>query len=674
MAYTIAYTDEPNKGTITVEDGTINQETSLDIPGRNSTAYGTAIGENFLHLLENFASATEPARPIEGQLWYDSTPGAEQLKVYDGTNWVASGGLKKADAEPQAADSLIGDLWVDTDNQQLYLFSGSGWVLVGPQFSDGLATGASPLNITGTDNNTYTAIIVEVAAQPVAIIASETFTPKTVIPGFSTIQPGINLSSRDISGDGISKYYGTSEKAESLIVGNENVPAANFLRGDTTSTTQFPINVQNNQGVNYGINAELNVGVEGQAGIIQHQIEGSNIDLRVRNSGTTRTVIRVDSNLRVGINNEAPDEALDVTGNIQSSGVLKVNDTTQSNTIGTGSAIIKGGLGVAKNTYVGGTLNVAGITTTQNMLPDTNNLRNSGEPNQRWANVYATTFVGNLTGNVSGTVSGRAGSADKLTSATTFRLTGDVVADDFVFDGQTGGSLKTFSATISNDIIAGKENVLTSEVDDEILLNRVSGDTGLKKITRRNLLSAVPTNPPGVILPFGGSEAPVGWVLCDGSEYRIADYQALFDAIGYNWKPRSQLATGFFAVPDFRGRVPLGKDNMGGTSADVVTKASADTVGATDGSEDVTIALENLPEHEHDLRGPSGDQYYAIRDVSGTPNDNEAIIYDAPTATGNGQAYPSSGGVLNTGSLGESLDIMNPYATVLYIIYTGRTV
>ena len=56
--------------------------------------------------------------------------------------------------------------------------------------------------------------------------------------------------------------------------------------------------------------------------------------------------------------------------------------------------------------------------------------------------MYATTFVGNLTGNVSGTVSGRAGSADKLTSATTFRLTGDVAAEDIIFDGQTGGSIK----------------------------------------------------------------------------------------------------------------------------------------------------------------------------------------------------------------------------------------
>ena len=56
MAYTIAYTDQANKGTITIEDNTLNTTTDLKIPGRNTTAYGTAIAENFLHLLENFAS------------------------------------------------------------------------------------------------------------------------------------------------------------------------------------------------------------------------------------------------------------------------------------------------------------------------------------------------------------------------------------------------------------------------------------------------------------------------------------------------------------------------------------------------------------------------------------------------------------------------------------------
>ena len=75
----------------------------------------------------------------------------------------------------------------------------------------------------------------------------------------------------------------------------------------------------------------MNIGIEGNAGIIQHLLQDSNIDLRVRNAGTSKTVIRVDSDLKVGINNEAPEEALDVTGNLQSSGVLKLNDTTCNN-------------------------------------------------------------------------------------------------------------------------------------------------------------------------------------------------------------------------------------------------------------------------------------------------------------------------------------------------------
>ena len=136
MAYTISYTDAANKGTIVLEDNTLNTTTSLQIPGRNTTAYGSAIATNFLHLLENFAFNTAPSNGVEGQLWYDNTAGSESLKVYDGTNWVSAAGIKKAVAAPDVSASQLGDLWVDTDNQQLYLFSGSGWVLIGPEFSD----------------------------------------------------------------------------------------------------------------------------------------------------------------------------------------------------------------------------------------------------------------------------------------------------------------------------------------------------------------------------------------------------------------------------------------------------------------------------------------------------------------------------------------------------------
>ena len=110
MPYNIPFTDEANKGNITVEDSSINTETSMKLPGRLTTDYGQSVNENFLHLLENFANASPPANPVEGQLWYDTTQNVDQLKIYDGTNWVAAGGLKKGPFEPEITNSVAGQL------------------------------------------------------------------------------------------------------------------------------------------------------------------------------------------------------------------------------------------------------------------------------------------------------------------------------------------------------------------------------------------------------------------------------------------------------------------------------------------------------------------------------------------------------------------------------------
>ena len=106
MPYNIPFTDEANKGNITVEDQSINTETSMKLPGRLTTDYGQSVNENFLHLLENFANASPPANPVEGQLWYDTTQEVDQLKIYDGTNWVAAGGLKKVSFEHDVSNSV----------------------------------------------------------------------------------------------------------------------------------------------------------------------------------------------------------------------------------------------------------------------------------------------------------------------------------------------------------------------------------------------------------------------------------------------------------------------------------------------------------------------------------------------------------------------------------------
>jgi microcystin-dependent protein len=206
---------------------------------------------------------------------------------------------------------------------------------------------------------------------------------------------------------------------------------------------------------------------------------------------------------------------------------------------------------------------------------------------------------------------------------------------------------------------------------DELLLNRTEGTSGLFKVSQETLLDSVPTNPPGVVMPYVGDTEPPGWKFCDGSEYLKADYSDLFEAIGFKFGGESTVTPGFFRVPDLRGRMPLGADNMGGTSADTVQASYADFVGAEGGKEDTEIAVQNLPQHVHDLRSTDNEQFFATREDNSTPVGNEKTA-GAPTSFGNAQKIPNSGGVDSADELGQPLNLMNPSLTFNYIIYMGR--
>ena len=157
--YEIPFTDNANKGSVTVNEGAFNNtDTSLTLPGRLLSDYGEFINTNFLHLLENFADVNPPSNPVEGQLWYDTTANIDQLKIYDGTNWVSAGGLKKGSSQPAVANSVIGDIWVDTTNTQVYVYSGSGWVLIGPNYTSGTKSGALPEDIIDTGDVSRTVV------------------------------------------------------------------------------------------------------------------------------------------------------------------------------------------------------------------------------------------------------------------------------------------------------------------------------------------------------------------------------------------------------------------------------------------------------------------------------------------------------------------------------------
>lgn len=698
MAYFIQYTEtgNPQKPDIEVEDQEVNQQLPVKFVGKNYVGYAKIIAENFLHLLENFAKTSAPTNPVQGQLWYDNSADVNQLKVYDGTTWAPAGGVKKSTSAPAVANSNIGDLWADTDNQQLYLFTGSNWLLVGPQFSGGLRTGAEVESIVDANNITHSILNLFVSDQKIGIISKDAFIPKSVVSGFNEIKQGFNLSSRDFNSNGVpNKFWGTSEKADSLVIGGNTVSASNFLRSDTASTTNFQFNVRSPSGLTVGSSGELSVTIDGNIPTFNNKSNGSAFDFKTVANGVTSTVMRIDSTQAVGINNTAPSEALDVTGNIKVSDSLIVAGTTDSTSLVTGSIKTAGGAAITKNLKVGGTFTVTGTSTTYHVIPDADGTYDLGtEPTtggKAWRRIYADQilsqeFVGNLTGSVTGSVTG---SASKLNSPTVFQLTGEVSSNSISFDGQSTSGIATFSTTINQDFLTNRTETIASQSNDEILINRPG--TGLRKLTKTTLLQGLATMPIGTITGFGGSTPPLGYLFCDGSEILIGDYPELFAVIGYTFKATSLLiGSSTFALPDLRGRFALGRDNMdngntvpsigdptilidaGGGNADRVTDVSADTLGTGSGVAEKSLTLSNIPDHEHDLRANAGTQFFAFRNSATVIPDTNFISGQGPTAAGTGQYLPTSGGIDTAGSLGVAFSIMNPYMTINYIIYTGR--
>lgn len=122
---------------------------------------------------------------------------------------------------------------------------------------------------------------------------------------------------------------------------------------------------------------------------------------------------------------------------------------------------------------------------------------------------------------------------------------------------------------------------------------------GFMSATDKTKLDGIPPNPApaGAMMPFAGAAAPSGWLLCYGQAVSRSTYSVLFSVIGTTYGAGDGSST--FNLPDFRGRTPIGKDNMGGTEANVVTNANADVLGGKGGEENHTLTVEEIPPHHH---------------------------------------------------------------------------
>jgi len=227
------YQIDKTNGTLltTIQDGTIDQTTNLKLVGRNYAGYGEIQNENFLHLLENFASNNSPSRPLSGQIWFDTAQ--NKLKFYDGVKFRTTGGAEVGTSQP--AGLTTGDFWWDTANEQLYAFNGASFTLVGPQGTGATTTQLKSRTVKDTLNANQPIIEGIIDDVTVFLISNSQFTINTVDPtqfitGFDSVKKGITMVNTLNATGGVTstdhRFWGTA--ANALKLGG--IPAANFLQ------------------------------------------------------------------------------------------------------------------------------------------------------------------------------------------------------------------------------------------------------------------------------------------------------------------------------------------------------------------------------------------------------------------------------------------------------------
>jgi microcystin-dependent protein len=143
----------------------------------------------------------------------------------------------------------------------------------------------------------------------------------------------------------------------------------------------------------------------------------------------------------------------------------------------------------------------------------------------------------------------------------------------------------------AGDTMSGALNMGSNQIN-ALAAPSVASDAATKSYVDTALSALLPS---GAILDFGGTSAPAGFLLCDGSAVSRTTYAALFTAISTTWGVGDGSTT--FNLPDFRRRTSVGS---GGTGSGTLGNA----VGNTGGEETHTLLTAEMPSHSHSVTDP----------------------------------------------------------------------
>jgi len=424
----------------TLADGSIDiAHTSLTLIGKDYAGYGQFLNENLIYMLENFANSASPANPIAGQLWWDTTNNI--LRVYSGTTWKISTGATSSPtgSPPTDLSSLGGDLWFDTTLQQLKVYTGTSWLVVGPVSTPATGqTGAVPALMV--DNSSASHVVIQFVINGVvyAIFSKDTFQTSTA--GFSTIVAGINFSTIAVPGLGISTQS-IPATASSLVQRDSN----GSIFANIVSATSISTGSLTSAGA---INGTFNGNLTGTTVTVGSTLLTSSLTTTPAitvGGGTGSIAGNIVTSSQPGIKTLGGVTALTVAGTTTLTGTATLNGNVIA-TVG-GSASFT----VLDNTPIGTTTANTGrfttLTVTSLLTPPAsgNTTINSGATNAWWGSTYSLNYTGsNYNG---GIFTGGAFNGGTFTG-TAFNVTGagTVGGASAIFSGATfnGG---TFSGT-----------------------------------------------------------------------------------------------------------------------------------------------------------------------------------------------------------------------------------
>jgi len=240
------------------------------------------------------------------------------------------------------------------------------------------SSGAVPGTLSDGVTNHFV-VALEDANQVVAYVSKDAqFTPSPSISGFTTIYPGITLTS-----NASAVFGGTATNAQTL----DTLDSTDFMRATANTATTGRLQVNNANGIFIGTSNAVQISQSTNDGIVAASISGGNLTLQANVAGTLFNVARaLGSNGTFAVANAATvGTTLGVTGNI------------------TGGNILSGGLASVTGNITGGNVNttlVAATTVSATANVQGGNLRTGGAISATGnidssGNIAGTFFLGN---------------------------------------------------------------------------------------------------------------------------------------------------------------------------------------------------------------------------------------------------------------------------------------